>query len=293
MSKEIVKQETNEMTVDKVVNYLDAFGLSNSLEKNEQQQFIEIATAFNLNPFKREIYCIPFMAWDNEAKAKKRKLSIITGYEVYLKRAERLNALNGWNVKTDGTRKDNTLKAIVTIYRKDWQQPFTHEVYFVEYNQDNKIWKSKPITMIKKVAIAQAFRLCFPDDLGGLPHTADEIPDNMTKEPINITPEEACESEKVYKSAVDKLDTAIEQNPEDDDPENNYNNETPEHMEEVFKALIKSQYKDKDIFSSAEKIAKSKVFLKTLKLGNIEEAKKLLEIFEDVKQKRISKLMGE
>ena len=41
--------------------------------------------------------------------------------------------------------------------------------------RNTQIWKEKPITMIKKVAIAQGFRLCFPEELGGLPYTAEEI----------------------------------------------------------------------------------------------------------------------
>jgi hypothetical protein len=31
--------------------------------------------------------------------------------------------------------------------------------------------------MLKKVGISQAFRLCFPDELGGLPYDASELPD--------------------------------------------------------------------------------------------------------------------
>ena len=42
------------------------------------------------------------------------------------------------------------------------------------------MWASKPYTMIKKVAIAQGFRLAFPDEIGGMPYTADELPDEMT-----------------------------------------------------------------------------------------------------------------
>ena len=43
--------------------------------------------------------------------------------------------------------------------------------------EPNKFWASKPITMIKKVAISQAFRLAFPDEFDGLPYTSDEVVD--------------------------------------------------------------------------------------------------------------------
>jgi hypothetical protein len=89
-------------------------------------------------------------------------------------------------VKTDGTvnfqkPKESTLRAEITIHRRDFQHPFIHEVYFSEYfgtTKDgvlNKFWGSKPMTMIKKVAMAQGFRLCFSDELGGMPYTAEEM----------------------------------------------------------------------------------------------------------------------
>jgi hypothetical protein len=62
-----------------------------------------------------------------------------------------------------------------TIKRKDRVKETTIEAWFNEYNQGNNMWKTKPRTMIRKVAIAQAFRMVFPDELGGLPYTADEI----------------------------------------------------------------------------------------------------------------------
>jgi hypothetical protein len=54
------------------------------------------------------------------------------------------------------------------------------EIDFNEYNQHNSMWESKPRTMIEKVAIAQAFRKAFPNDMGGMPYTSEELPDEMT-----------------------------------------------------------------------------------------------------------------
>ena len=41
--------------------------------------------------------------------------------------------------------------------------------------------------MLKKVATAQGFRLCFPEEFGGMPYTSDELPDEMVK-PKDVTP---------------------------------------------------------------------------------------------------------
>ncbi|MDC7124296.1 MAG: phage recombination protein Bet [Spirochaetales bacterium] len=189
MSNEITKLA--EVTENKIIEYLDITGIGKQLSQLEKKQFIEISSAFQLNPFKREIYCIPYMknVIDSNGQWKKeRAISILTGYEVYIKRAERVGALDGWNVETKGKVSAPDFRAIATIYRKDWSHPFIHVVFFTEYKQDNKIWKQKPVTMIKKVAIAQSFRMCFPDEFAGMPYTSDELPDEMT-EPIDTPPE--------------------------------------------------------------------------------------------------------
>lgn len=157
-----------------ISDYLAAFGLAGTLTKQEQMQFVEVAKAYNLNPFKRELYCVPHV----NKETGKRTLSLITGYETYIKRAEHTGLLDGWecNIKGQG----QNMKAVATIRRKGWSMPFKHEVYLVEYDQHNTMWKTKPRTMLKKVAIAQAFRLCFPDDMGGMPYTSDELPEEMT-----------------------------------------------------------------------------------------------------------------
>jgi len=163
---------------NQIIKYLDTFGLTGKLQQDEKERFVEIAKAYQLNPFKREIYCVPYLS----KKTGKRTLSIITGYEVYLKRAERIHALDGWSIETYGSVTKRDLKAVITIHRKDWSKPFIHEVWWLEYSQDNDMWRSKPVTMIKKVAIAQAFRMAFPDELGGMPYTSDEMPDMEQEE---------------------------------------------------------------------------------------------------------------
>lgn len=194
-----VEQQKELITKELLVDYLKTF-TTGSLTEQEANQFIHIALAYQLNPFKREIYCIPYNTQQG------RHLSIITGYETYLKRADRLRVLSGWNVITSGD--GDNLKAIITIHRKDWRQPFVHEVFLREYNQRNRMWNDKPITMIKKVAVAQGFRLAFPDEFGGMPYTQDELPDNMTENniiPIKV-PEIIPENEN-YKKLVELAKT--------------------------------------------------------------------------------------
>lgn len=172
---QLVVAET--LTAEKLNQFLEIANVGQNLPANKRKQFVEIAQAYGLNPFKREIYCVGYGEQTN----------ILTGYEVYIKRAERTGKLNGWEVKIDGNISDKSLKATITIYRKDWEKPFTHEVYFEEVCQKtkagvlNSIWSKMPRFMTKKVAIAQGFRLCFSDELGGMPYTSDEMPEAETQ----------------------------------------------------------------------------------------------------------------
>lgn len=172
-----------------ITDYMDAQGLTSSLEPKEKTMFINIAKEYGLNPFKREIYCTAY------GQGQYRKCAIVTGYEVYIKRAERTGKLDGWNVEISGSLKDGTLAATIIIHRKDWSHEFKHTAYYCECVQTNKegkpnqVWSKQPIFMTKKVAVAQGFRLCFSDEFGGMPYTNDEL----GVEPVvekNITPAE-------------------------------------------------------------------------------------------------------
>lgn len=202
--------ENNQLTTQQNVSdkellmHLDNLGLTSKLNEGEKNTYLQIAKAFNLNPFKREIHVSKYG----------EQMSIITGYEVYIKRAERSGQLDGWDVKTEGKPEDNSLKAIITIYRKDRKYPFTHEVMYSEYVQKTnsgtvtKFWQ-KAYTMIKKVAISQGFRLCFSDELGGMPYTTEEMPEqNQTIDVshIEVKTDELKESKDAYLKMLEESD---------------------------------------------------------------------------------------
>lgn len=209
MKNEITTLEGN--VSDKVlIEYLDVMGISPKLEEKEKIQFLNIAKTFGLNPFKREIFCTVY------GSGEYKQLSIITGYEVYIKRAERSGQLDGWHATTSGSVATNDLKATVTIYRKDRQHPFIWEVFYDECVQKTKtgavtkFWE-KANFMTKKVGISQAFRLCFSDELGGMPYTSDEMPQQEVTQDIPhievIEPEVVKPPVKLSQTAIDKLVT--------------------------------------------------------------------------------------
>ena len=143
--------------------------------------FMGIAKSYGLNPLKREIHFVKY----GNAPA-----SIIVGYEIYLKRAERTGKLDGWKCWIEGD------KAIIEIKRKDQSIPIKWEVDRKEFDKQQSTWKAMPNFMLKKVAIAQGFRLAFPDELGGLPYLAEELPatahitsESLGKDVVDVKPE--------------------------------------------------------------------------------------------------------
>lgn len=201
MSKEIAKQDglltPDTITKDDVKRLFCA----NATDK-ELTMFLQIAKLNQLNPLKREIYLVKYKV-DTPA-------SILTGYEVYLKRAERSGKYLGFKVWIEGTGEE--MKACIEVRHKDWNEPLYHEVDYSEYVQmrwdkvlrkqvPNKFWKEKPKTMLKKVAISQGLRFAFPDELAGLPYVREEInPEEVVDIKPNgkpaITPPEAIEEHK-------------------------------------------------------------------------------------------------
>lgn len=183
---------TTEVQKQTLLDYLTAFGLASQLTQEEKLQFIEVAQAFHLNPFKREIHVAVY------GEGEYRRISIVVGYQVYLDRAERTGQLDGWRAWIEGQGED--MKALVEIHRKDWTHPFQHEVYWREAVQKKKdgsptaFWSKQPRFQLRKVAISQGFRLAFPSELGGMPYDPAELPDAESAMPATTIEAPALEA---------------------------------------------------------------------------------------------------
>lgn len=194
MANEIVAtSEENKVTQDLLLDYLKT--MNKGLNEQQTKQFLAVAGTFGLNPWKREVYAVTFKNKDGSTD-----MSIVTGYETYIKRAELNPNYDGFDIDFKGSFKrgkvtksgktgswqvdalvpDGEVSCVCTVYRKDRAHPTREEVFFDEYNKGNDMWIQKPRTMLKKVAIVSAFRKAFPFDFGGMPYTNDELPDHMT-----------------------------------------------------------------------------------------------------------------
>lgn len=163
----------------KVKEYIEVSGLASELTENEKRQFIQFCTSYQLDPFKGEVHCSVY------GQGEYRNLSLIVGFLTYVKRAELSGRLDGWSADIEGTGEDT--EAVVTIWRKDWSHEFQHRVHWneaVQRKRDGSLtafWKKMPRYLLKKTAIAQAFRLAFPAELAGMGYDEAELPEEMTQ----------------------------------------------------------------------------------------------------------------
>lgn len=187
---------------DLALSYLRAMGLN--IPEQFQTQFIEIASAMKLNPFLNEIHAISYNTKDGSV------FKCVTGYMVYIKRAERSGKLNGWEVSS--TTNGGQMVSTVTIYRKDWEKPFRHSVRFGEVAQYTpsgdlaRLWKKMPAFMCEKACISQGFRLCFPDELAGMPYTTEEMPEGTILEAQTIRQASAPETPEQRMASMQTLE---------------------------------------------------------------------------------------
>ena len=169
----------------------------------EVMMFISLCKYQKFNPFLREAYLIKYGT---------QPATMVVGKEAFMKRAMRNPAYAGFEAGVvvmlpDGLL-DNRVGTIVLegeklvggwakVHVKGWEVPLMVTVSFDEYclkkNDGTPMsnWATKPGTMIRKVAVVQALREAFPDDLGGM-YTAEER--NVDDLPEDIITTEAVEA---------------------------------------------------------------------------------------------------
>lgn len=167
----------------------------------EVGMFLNLCRFQHLNPFLREAYLIKFGS---------QPATIVTGKEAITKRAMRNPKYAGQQagvvVQNNETReieyrtgsivlRDETLVGgWAKVYVKGYDVPIEASVAYEEYvgtKNDGSVngqWAKKPATMIRKVALVQALREAFPEDLGGL-YASEEVGvdfDETAMAPVDI-----------------------------------------------------------------------------------------------------------
>ena len=172
----------------------------------EVMMFLSLCKFQKLNPFLREAYLI---------KYGNQPATIVTGKEAFMKRAMRNPRYAGHEagvvVLLENGLLDNRVGTIVLegeklvggwvrVHIEGWKVPMMLTASFDEYvgrkksGEVNQQWATKPASMIRKVALVQALREAFPEDLGGM-YTPEEKIDGEL--PAEIITDEVITAEPV------------------------------------------------------------------------------------------------
>ncbi len=193
-----VEYEVNGEKVKLSPNIIRNYLVSGSGNVSDQEvvMFLNLCRFQHLNPFLREAYLI---------KYGNSPATIVTGKEVFTKRARRNKDYAGQQAGVVVQKKDGTLEnrigALVLkdetlvggwakVYIKGYEVPTEISVSLDEYiglkkdGEVNSQWSKKPATMIRKVALVQALREAFPEDFAGL-YSAEEVD---VDQPLDETP---------------------------------------------------------------------------------------------------------
>lgn len=229
--KYMVGNQEVTLTPSIIRNYLTN-GNGQNVSDQEVKLFTELCHYRGLNPYLREAYLI---------KYGNSPATIVVGKDAVLKKALSNPNYGGHEAGITVVNRDGKIErragsmilpreelvggwCKVSKVTKAGNESSMHEVSFDEYAQKDDAgklkssWKTKPATMVRKVALVQALREMFPEDTDGM-YEAEELgideknlpttPIDTTKVVADITPSEVepePETTTVYDPNLDLLD---------------------------------------------------------------------------------------
>lgn len=209
----MVEYESNGTSIKLSPNIIKKYLVNGNGNVSDQEavMFLNLCKAQRLNPFLREAYLIKYGS---------SPATIVTGKEVFTKRARRNKDYAGfeagvivqdaeagnldYRVGTLVLEGENLVGGWAKIHIKGYSTPIETTASMSEYCQtkDGKPmsnWASKPATMIRKVALVQALREAFPEDLQGMYSIEEsEIPVPLDETPIQQPVTVEAEQEKLF-----------------------------------------------------------------------------------------------
>jgi len=185
-------------------------GYKENITKEEVMNFLFLCKYNKLNPFINEAYLVKFG----------EVAQMVIGKDVYIKRANRNKDYNGHKAGIIVVRNEKIEEVEGTFYLDTdvlvggWAEvhfkgkiPLKTTVKLSEYNTNKSIWKGKPATMIRKVALSHALREAFPEEVTGM-YGEEEVGVDTSKfgrvtPPIEVVQEEKPKAIDPFADAVD------------------------------------------------------------------------------------------
>ena len=230
-ASDIISYDANGETVKLSKSMVKSYLVNGNGAVTDQEvvMFLSLCKFQHLNPFLKEAYLIKY--GNNPA-------TVVVGKDVLLKRAMRSEKFCGMTagviivdnnneiIEREGTfvlDGEQLVGGWAKVIIKGYDVPFYASVSMKEYSTGKSNWLTKPATMIRKVAMAQALREAFPEEMSALYDQAemgsvsdiqlDSTPVAMpTSENAVETPVQSVEAEKVI-SPSPKVETPVEATP--------------------------------------------------------------------------------
>lgn len=231
---------------------------ANNLTNNEFETFVWIWKATGLNPFLREIWAVKY--WNSPANIfiwrdwYRKSAQANKEYDYHLVDAVYENddfSVKNWEVEHIYNFKNRwaLIWAYCLVKRKSSSKAMFTFVELIEYDTKQSVWKTKPATMIKKVAEAQWLRWAFQELFAGTYEESEEVIEEK-----NIISEE--EQKKNFQEFEEKMMCV----------------KSIDELQKVFVELNKERKNNKDFLNKnqIEELVKLKDEIKN-KLENIEE----------------------
>lgn len=169
-----ISTKNNNKFYETALQYIDEMGLLKKVPKSTIMLFLDYCKVEKLNPFKNEIYLIPF----------KDTYQPVTSFNIYLRRMWATNEVEDFAFQTKminvnaAPNKDN-LVCYVRIKRKGMNNPAEVTLYGRECDGRGPIWTAKPRQMLEKTAVVRAIRYFFADVIA-LPYSKEELEEEAT-----------------------------------------------------------------------------------------------------------------
>ena len=231
---EIVRYETAdggsiELTPRKVIEYLVAPKDRGAMNDRNVAMVMATCAAMRLNPlagdchigvFKGKPTIMPSIDYYQRVAAAQPTFDGMDSGVLYADR-EGLNRRSGCVVPPGC----ELVGGWATAWDRERSHPVDIEVSLAEYDQRNSMWESKPATMIRKVAKAQALRELYPGCFKNT-YMAEEMPDEDVSRQVECTveqmpdvpsfgDEDAPYPEQVYEDAAQEIAAEDNDNKED------------------------------------------------------------------------------
>ncbi len=204
---EIKKEITNQLADQSVAAALLATTFKGLNETTMKRAIMEgMIRGFAFKDFlEKNVYAIPYG----------ETYSLVTSID-HARKIGMRSGIVGKSAPTFEEKDDQIVSCTITVKRKvaEYVGDFTATVFWNEYSTDKNLWKTKPRTMLAKVAEMHALRMACPEEMSAA-YIEEEKELEIAPAEAEVISAETCEAKMREAKTLDELRTAWARIPKD------------------------------------------------------------------------------